>query len=133
MKGFTYTSAFAVKAAIESFEKKLADGREIRDTGVRRYYNLHYTLGGWYTRWRYKHATPMEFCRKHSRDGFYGTWADMLYTVLDKDEQDLLQWWSWIDKDELNALKDLLASSEEGKILVDQHLAGFINKYGAIK
>jgi hypothetical protein len=139
VKGFTHVSANAAQSAIDGFEQKLADGRALRDEGIRRYYNKNYTLATAnkrfsYTRWKYKAETPMSFCRKHSPDGaFFGTWADILHTVLTDDEQELIHWWSYIDKDKAYGLKCLLNTSEDGKIIVDDQTATFINKYGAVK
>lgn len=138
MKGFTTVSTSSVQSAIEGFANKLVDGRAIRDEGIRRYYEINYTLASKnkrfsYTRWKYKSSTPMEFARKHSPSGaFWGTWADILHTVLNDDEFDLLNWWSWIDKDRTDGLKALINTSQDGKILVDQDMAQFINKYGDI-
>jgi hypothetical protein len=133
LKGFVHVSEYAAQSAIEGFAKKLVDGRALRDNAVQRYYIKYYEAGSWYTKWRYKGITPMEFARKHSPSGaFWGTWADILHTVLNDDEFDLLNWWSWIDKDRTDGLKALINTSQDGKILVDQDMAQFINKYGEI-
>lgn len=136
MKGYVYVSEYDAQSAIEGFTKKLSDGRKLRDEGIRRYHQKNYTLATMnkrfsYTRWKYKDLTPMQFAKMHSPSGaFWGTWADILQSVLTEVEWDLLHWWSWIDKDKANGLKSLLATSVDGKILVDQDMAQFINKYG---
>lgn len=136
MKGFVYVSEYDAQSAIDGFAKKLSDGRALRDEGIRRYHEKNYTLATKnkrfsYTRWKYKDLTPMQFAKKHSPNGaFWGTWADILHTVLTEEELDLLYWWSYIDKDKTNGLKALLSTSVDGKILVDQDMAQFINNYG---
>lgn len=136
MKGFVYVSEYDAQSAIDGFIKKLSDGKALRDEGVRRYYEKNYTLAiknkrFSYTRWRYKSLTPIEFARKHSPyNVLWCTWADILQKVINKDEQDLLDWWSYRTKEDINGLKALISTSIDGKILVDQDMAKFIKYYG---
>lgn len=128
MKGYVEIRPQYIKDAIEGFEKERAFGRVIRDKGIEAYYQRYYTEGGRFTRWRHKHKTKMGFARAHA-NCVWGTWADILHSVLTDEECDRLSWWSHNHDYEINPLKALLSQCNGGKILVDDQMASKIVIY----
>lgn len=127
MKGYVKVDKSALLSAIIGFELKYDAAKELRDKGIRLYYEKHYTNGGRFTKWWNRNKTQMDFVR--TRMCAFGTWTDALHDVLTSEECDQLDWWCWTTKSHVDPLRALHNASSDGYVLVDEQMAATINKY----
>lgn len=127
MKGFAKVEKSDLLAAIIGFEMKYDAAKELRDKGIRLYYDKHYTNSGRFNRWWNRNKTQMNFVR--SRMCAFGTWTDALHDVLTREECDEVDWWCWTSKSEVDPMRALVRATNDGYVLVDDKMASVILKY----
>lgn len=127
MKGYAKVEKSDLLAAIIGFDLKYDSAKELRDKGVRLYYDKHYTNSGRFNKWWNRNKTQMGFVR--NRISAFSTWTDVLKDVLTSEECDELDWWCWTSRSDVDPLKALVRASADGYILVDDKMASVIVKY----
>lgn len=127
MKGYVKVTNQQLNEAIIGFEKQYEKGKKLLDKGIELYYIKNYVGGSWLTRFMNRKKTPKQFASKAC--GVFGSWDDVLYVVLNKEETEVLSWWCWTTANEINPLKALVSQSSDGVALVDQEMAAIIKKY----
>lgn len=129
MKGYTTITVAEAQSALDVNAERKEKAQQLRSDGIARYYKKFYTdEAGWYTRWRHKNSSDIEFC--HSRMGAFDRWSDLLYVVLTREETDLVDWLDWgAGYIYAEKLKSLVGASSSGSIMIDDELCKFVNKY----
>lgn len=129
MKGYTTITVDDAKSALAVNAERKEKAQKLRSDGIARYYKKFYTdEAGWYTRWRHKNSSDIEFC--HSRMGAFDRWADLLHVVLTREETDLVDWLDWgAGSRYAEKLERLAGASSSGSIMIDDELCKFVNKY----
>lgn len=128
MKGYVNVPRTDLLAAIIGFELRYDAAKELRDKGIRLFYEKHFTNSGRFNRWWNRKKSMTEFAR--SRMCAFDRWSDVLHEVLTREETDEVDWWCWTHKSEINPLRELYkASSPHDSILIDESMATVINKY----
>lgn len=127
MKGYAKVEKSDLIAAIIGFELKYDAAKELRDKGIRLYYDKHYTSSGYLNRWWNRNKTQRDFVRDCISS--FGTWTDALSDVLTREECDEVDWWCWTSKDKLEPMRALARASSDGYVLVDDEMANVIVKY----
>lgn len=129
MKGYTTISVIDAQSALNVNAEHKEMAQKLRSDGIARYYKKFYTdEAGWYTRWRHKNSSDIEFC--YSRMGAFGSWSDLLHVVLTREETDLVDWldcgagYRYVDK-----LECLVGASSSGSIMIDDELCKFVKNY----
>lgn len=129
MKGYVKVDRTDLLSAIIGFEIRYDVGKDMRDKGIRLYYEKHYTNGSWFTQWWNRNKTQTDFVR--SRMCAFGTWTDVIHEVLTSEECDEVDWWCWTTKSSIDSLKALYNAGGTGHdyVLVDNEMAAQITKY----
>lgn len=127
MKGFAKVEKSDLLAAIIGFDLKYDAAKELRNKGIKLYYDKHYTNSGRFNRWWNRNKTQIDFVR--SRMHSFGTWTDVLHDVLTRDECNEIDWWCWTTKSEVDPMKALVRATTDGYVLVDDKMASVIVKY----
>lgn len=129
MKGYVKIDKCDMLAAIIGFEMWYDAAKDTRNKGIQLYYEKHYVNGGWFTKWWDRNKKPHEFVR--SRLPSFGSWDDVLHTVLTREEADDVAEWCYTHKSVIEPLKALYRSMNcvHNDALVDDSMAKFINKY----
>lgn len=129
MKGYTNVSFEDCQAALVNWRDMYDKGGDIRDKGINLYYTKHVVNGNWWNKLNAKlDKTPEKYIR--AKIPMFDTWSKVLSDVLTDDECVLLDMWSYDrHKDAYVAVKALIKASEEGKVLLDDQLCWFVNKY----
>lgn len=128
MKGFAKVEKADLLAAVVGFELKYEAAKELRDKGIRLYYDKHYNNANRLHRWLHRNKSQMDYVRNHGVPTF-GTWTDALNMVLTGDECDEIDWWCWTSKSNIDPLRSLVRATCDGYVLVDDEMAGTILKY----
>lgn len=129
MKGYTTITVNEARSALAVNAEGVEQAKALRSDGIKRYYKKFYTEeAGWYTRWRYKNYSDLDFCRAHM--GAFDQWADLLHVVLTREETDLVDWLDWgAGSMYASKLESLVGASSSGTIIIDDQLCEFVSKY----
>lgn len=128
MKGYTTLSVEEARSSLAVYEARKVEAQQTRSEGIKRFYKKFYTEeAGWYTRWRHKNSSDIDFC--HSRMGSFDRWADLLHVVLTHEETDLVDWLDWNGGYREAGKIESLAGASTTTIMIDDELCRFINKY----
>lgn len=127
MKGYAQVARSDAFSAVIGFEVRMDLAKEIRDKGVKLYYEKHYVNGSWWKRLGHKNETPHQYVR--SLMGFCQSWDEILHEVLDDKEVEELAWWCFMPLSKADPLRALIKATTEETIFVDSDMAKFINKY----
>lgn len=129
MKGYTTITVDEAKSALAVNAVRKEQAQALRSEGIKRYYKKFYTdEAGWYTRWRYRNYSDIEFC--HVNMGSFDRWADLLHVVLTREETDLVDWLDWgAGSRYADKLEALVGASSSGTIMIDDELCKFASKY----
>lgn len=127
MKGYVKVSDERLLAASIGFELRYDAGKAILEKGISDYYEKEYVGGSWLTRYFNRKKSKREFAR--SRTSAFGSWTDVLFTVLTGEERDELEWWCWTHKSEFEPIKVLYKLSVDGFAIVDNEMAEKIKFY----
>lgn len=127
MKGFVRVYKEDLMAAIIGFEMRLDAGKEIRDKGIKLFYDKRFSEMNRFNKWLYRNHSAVQFaCDKMSA---WDRWSDLLHEVLTQEETDELEWWCWTHKSKVNAVKALYKATADDYALVDQDMAAFITTH----
>lgn len=128
MKGYVNVTVEQLSEAIKGFTKRFDEGEKLRDIGIERFYNRFYVEeANWFLKWRCRNMTPSQFVYYHM--GAWDRVADVLFKVLDKDEQKKLDFWQWHHMSALDGPRAMVSQSIDGYALVDSEMAKSIETY----
>jgi hypothetical protein len=128
LKGYVNVSRSDLLAAIIGFEVRYDVAKELRDKGIKLYYEKHYLNGSAFTKWWHRKKTVTQFAR--SRLSTFGHWTDILHEVLTTEECDEIDWWSCTWESKIKPIKALYDRCEiDETVLVDNEMAAMITKY----
>ena len=128
MKGYVKVDIHQIEDAIQGFTKRFNEGNALREIGIERFYKRFFTEeGNWLIKWRCRNMTPGQFVYYHM-----GSWdgiADVVFKVLDKEEQEKLDFWQWHHMSALDGPKAMVSQSTDGFAFVDSEMAKSIETY----
>lgn len=124
MKGFAKVQRSDLMSAIIGFEMRLDEALKIRNKGIDLYYAKNYPKLNPISRWLKRGISKYDFARE--RIGLFGSWSEVLYTVLTTDETNEVHWWGYRLKSDADPIRALYKATSEDHVLVDQDMANFI-------
>lgn len=127
MKGFVRVYKSDLLAAIIGFEMRLDAGKEIRDKGIKIFYDKKYNEMNRFNKWLYRNHSAIQFTR--DKMAAFDRWPDVLHVVLTQEECDELEWWCWTHKSKVDSVKALYKATADDYALVDQDMAAFVTKH----
>lgn len=128
MKGFAEVNRHSIAVAVDNWKIKREKGEQALESGIAAYYELNYNRGSKLHKWLNKKLTPRSYAE--SRIGLFGTYSEVLHTVLNQEDFELLWWWEMrVGTDAAEACEALLAGSSAITLLLDQQLCKFVSKY----
>lgn len=124
MKGFAKVQRSDLMSAIIGFEMRLDEALKIRNKGIDLYYVENYPKLNPISRWLKRDMSKYNFARE--RIGLFGSWSEVLHTVLTDEDTNEVHWWCYRLKSDANPIRALYDSTSEDHVLVDQDMASFI-------
>lgn len=127
MKGFAKVQRSDLMAAIIGFQLRMDAAKAIRNKGIDLYYDLNFPKLNPISRWFKRDMSKYNFVLE--RIGMFGSWSDVLHSVLTNEETNEVHWWGFRLNSHVDPIRALYNATSEDHVLVDQDMANFIVKH----
>ena len=128
MKGYVKIKVESAIKSLSNYKEKDKKTKKLLLDAIDRYYLDNYTNGSWWQRLGCSKKTPYQFAA--SKLDPFGTFDDLLVGYLTQSELDDI-WRRSIGfgREQSDTLQNLVEVSENGFIIIDDSLSGFIRNY----